>query len=386
MPFLEEALRLEPAFAKARYTRSNARLEFGDVDGALADCDAAVASAESPSDLAMMRFARSHMLLVGGRVAEGWEAYESRFDPQFSGRCSFVIGRPRWTPQSELDGKSMLLIGEQGLGDEVMFANYIPDLIEALGPKGRLSIALEQRLIPLFHRSFPTVDFSAHASYRLDGHNLRTAPGVDENAIDLWAPLASPLQRFRPAVGAFPNRDSFMTADPARIDHWRRTLSDLPGRKVGILWKSLKLDGARLREFSPFERWRKVLATSGVSFVNLQYGDCEAEIDQARQVFGVDIWRPPGIDLKMDLDDLAALCSALDLVLGPANATSNIAGACGAPVWLISTPVAWPRLGTDRYPWYPKTRVFSTKAFGQWDGVMDEIAAALAEQPWPALA
>jgi hypothetical protein len=93
----------------------------------------------------------------------------------------------------------------------------------------------------------------------------------------------------------------------------------------------------------------------------------------------VNIWRPPGIDLKMDLDDLAALCVALDLVLGPANATSNIAGACGAPVWLISTPVAWPRLGTDRYPWYPKTRVFSTKAFGQWDGVMDEIAAALAE-------
>jgi tetratricopeptide (TPR) repeat protein len=379
MPFLEEALRLKPDFAKARYTRSKARLEFGDFEGALADCDLAIEHAEIDSDRSMMRFARAQTLLVGGRVAEGWDAYEARFDDQFAGALHIVIDRPRWTPESDLKGKSMLLVGEQGLGDEVMFANYLPDLVEALGPDGRLSVALEPRLIPLFQRSFPSVGFSAHASYKLNGHDLRTAPQVDAASIDLWAPLASPLRRFRPTAEAFPDRDSYLAADPARIDHWRRVLSDLPGPKVGILWKSLKLDGARLREFSPFERWRSILTTPGVSFVNLQYGECEAELEQARDAFGVNIWRPPGIDLKMDLDDLAALCVALDLVLGPANATSNIAGACGAPVWLIQSPVAWPRLGTDRYPWYPATRVFSTKAFGQWDDVMAEIAAALAE-------
>ncbi len=380
LPFLEEALRLEPNFAKARYTRSSARLEFGEVDGALEDSDLAMAHTPLESERSMMRFARSQILLVGGRVAEGWDAYEARFDDQFASALHMLVDRPRWTPDSELEGRSMLLVGEQGLGDEVMFANYLPDLLEALGPKGRLSVALESRLIPLFQRSFPKVAFSAHASFRLDGHHLRTTPEVDPACIDLWAPLASPLRRFRPTAAAFPDHDGYLWADPARIAHWRAVLADLPGLKVGILWKSLKLDGARLREFSPFERWRGVLSAPGVSFVNLQYGECDAEIDQAREMFGVDIWRPPGIDLKMDLDDLAALCVALDLVLGPANATSNIAGACGAPVWLISTPVAWPRLGTARYPWYPATRVFSTKAFGQWDGVMDEIAAALAQK------
>jgi tetratricopeptide (TPR) repeat protein len=383
MPFLEEALRLEPAFAKARYTRANARLEFGDAEGALADCDLAIANAELVSERSMMRFARSHILLVAGRIAEGWEAYEARFDDQFSAALHMVVDRPRWTPDSALAGKSLLLIGEQGLGDEIMFANTLPDIIEALGPHGRLSVALEPRLIPLFQRSFPGVAFSAHASFRLDGHHLRTAPGVDPATIDLWAPLASPLQRFRPTAETFPDHDGYLKPDPARVAHWRAILADLPGAKVGILWKSLKLDGARLREFSPFERWRGVLRAPGVTFVNLQYGDCDAELDQAREAFGVNIWRPPGIDLKMDLDDLAALCVALDLVLGPANATSNIAGACGAPVWLISTPVAWPRLGTDRYPWYPATRVFSTKAFGQWDGVMEEIAAALSDRVGP---
>jgi tetratricopeptide (TPR) repeat protein len=379
MPFLEEAVRLEPDFAKARYTRAMARLEFADIDGALDDCDRAMASAQLESDLAMMRFARAQMLLVGGRIVEGWDAYETRFAPQFAGRASFVVNRPVWTPEADLAGKSMLIIGEQGLGDEVMFANYLPDLIAALGPAGRLSVALEPRLVPLFQRSYPMVEFSAHASYKLDGYNLRIAPDVDEAAFDLWTPLASPLRRFRPSVDTFPAHEGYLTPDPDRIAHWRTALGELPGRKVGILWKSLKLDGARLREFSPFERWRPVLEVPGVSFVNLQYGECEDELAHAREAFGVDIWRPPGIDLKDDLDDLAALCCALDLVLGPANATTNIAGACGAPVWLISTPVAWPKLGTDHYPWYPATRVFATHAFGQWAGVMSEIASALGQ-------
>jgi tetratricopeptide (TPR) repeat protein len=379
MTFLEEAVRLAPGFAKALYTRAHARLEMGDLDGSLADCDAAMETAELASDLATMRFARAHTLLVGGRVAEGWKAYEARFGAQFSGRVTVAISRPRWKPGASLVGKSLLVMGEQGLGDEVMFANYFPDLIEALGAKGRLSVALEPRLIPLFRRSFPDVVFSAHESYRIDGHNLTAAPDVDEASIDLWTPMASPLLVFRPTVESFPDRASYLAADPERVAHWRAMLDELPGRKIGILWKSLKLDASRLREFSPFDRWRPVLETPGATFVNLQYGECDEELAHAREAFGVDIWRPPGLDLKNELDDLAALCCAIDLVLGPANATTNIAGACGAPVWLISTPTAWPRLGTDRYPWYPNTRVFKTKAFGQWDEVMREIAQALAQ-------
>jgi hypothetical protein len=78
-------------------------------------------------------------------------------------------------------------------------------------------------------------------------------------------------------------------------------------------------------------------------------------------------------------DEVAALTCALDLTLGPANATTNIAAACGAPVWLVSTPGAWPRLGTDRYPWYPQARIFTPQFYNRWGPVMAEVAAALKE-------
>jgi hypothetical protein len=145
----------------------------------------------------------------------------------------------------------------------------------------------------------------------------------------------------------------------------------------------MKLQGARQRQFSPFEQWAPVLQTPGVSFINLQYGDCSEELAMARDQFGVDIWTPPGIDLKQDLDDLAALSCALDLVLGFANATSNIAAACGANTWLIAIPGAWVQAGTGRYPWYPQARVFNPAAFREWGPVMAEVAQALTDEVAP---
>ncbi len=381
LTFFDEALRLDPDFAKARYNRANGRLDIGDTAGALEDCEGAMPGAVAAADLAMMKLARSTMLLCHGRVGEGWDAYEARQDPDFVDVTHFMIDRPRWTPDSPLAGRHLLMIGEQGLGDEVLFAGIVPDVLEALGPDGHLSIAVEKRLISLFARSFPTATIGAHQTYKVDAHTVRGAPFVkDRSTVDLWTPVASPLRRFRRAVEDFGGHPSYLVADPERVAHWKDHLADLPSLKVGILWKSLKLSGSRLRHFSPFEQWRVVLETPGVSFVNLQYGDCEAELAEARDVLGLDIRQPEGIDLKEDLDDVAALCGAVDLILGPANATTNIAAACGAPVWLLSTPAAWPRLGTDHYPWYPQVRVFSPPAFNEWAPVMKQLAEALAAE------
>lgn len=377
--FFDEALRLDPGFAKARYNRGNARMALGDPEGALEDINTALPGAGSEFETAMMKMSRATVRLALGDLAGGFEDYEERFSPHSPDAVRFATEAQRWSPEAEVTGRRVLVVGEQGLGDEVMFANVLPDLAEAIGPEGKLFIAVENRLVPLFQRSYPDAVVGAHRTYKLNGHHVRLMPFMEGVELDLWAPIASLFRRFRPDVASFPDRERFLTADPERVAHWRRELEAAgPGHKVGVLWKSLNLDGTRRRYFSPFDLWKPVLATPGCAFVNLQYGDCSEEL-AAAEAAGLPVWQPPGIDLKQDLDDVAALCCALDLVVGPANATSNIAAACGAPLWLITTPDAWPRFGTDHYPGYPQARTFHTGAFNAWDDVMGRLAAALAE-------
>ena len=379
--FFTEALRLDPNFPKARYNLGNAKLMEGDAAGALADCEAAMSGAAiGADDRQMMRLARSTILMGLGRIGEGWDDYEARLHPQFSGATLFSVEAPLWEPGSDLAGMSLLVIGEQGLGDEVLFANTLPDIIERLGPDGHLTLAVEPRLVPLFQRTFPMAAVGAHATYKTVAGLVRVAPFLSHpSGIDLWTPIASPLREFRRSVDAYPPREGFLEADPARVAYWRTLVEALPGPKIGLLWKSAVSRDARHRYFSPFAQWEPVLTQPGVTFVNLQYGDCSEEIAFVKQAWGVDIWTPPGIDLQQDLDDVAALSCAMDLILGFSNATLNIGAACGAPAWLITVPGAWTRLGTtDSYPWYPQTRVFKLEKFGDWSPVMTEVGAALA--------
>lgn len=379
--FYEEALRNDPTFAKARYNLGNAHQILGDLDAALDACDEAMTGKIGLDERAMMRMSRSTMLMCLGRIGEGWDEYEVRLDANFADVLHFYIDRPKWTPEMDVRGKSILIIGEQGLGDEVLFGNLIPDLLEDIGPNGKLTLAVEERLVDLFQQSFPSIEVGAHVTFRYEHRILRAAKFVeDPSTIDAWVPIASLLRKYRRSIDAFPKRKNFLTADSDRIAYWTEQLKSAPpGPKVGILWKSLRMDGSRLRSFSPFEQWRAVLETPGITFVNMQYGETEAEIAQAKTEYGIDIWQPPGINLKDDLADVGALACALDLTLGFSNATTNIAAACGAPVWIISIPGAWTRLGTDSLPWYPQVRVFTPDAFRDWQPVMEQISDALTE-------
>lgn len=383
LTFFDEALRLRPGFGKAYHNRAFARNDLGDAAGALEDCEAALRFGEEadPNDLAIMRFSRATALLSLGRLREGWEAYEARLSPELLQVATFVIDRPRWTPGESLAGKRLLVCGEQGLGDEVLFANVLRDTVAAIGDESLLSIAVEYRLVPLFKRSFPKASVTPHRTVRHEGRVYWSAPFIqDWSAIDAWTPMASLLRTFRSEPEAFPRAPGYLVPDPERVAYWRDQLASSPGRKVGLLWKSLSLQAERGRQFSPFEQWRPILETPGVTFVNLQYGDCDAEIALAREALGVEIWRPPGIDLMHDLDDVAALCSAMDLVIGFSNATFNLAGACGAPVWLLTGAAAWTRLGARNYPWYPQARCFAPADYNDWSGVMTEVAQALAAE------
>ena len=374
--FLDEALRLDPGNLNARFHRGAVRFDEGDVRGALDDVTTCAKGFKDAGNRASAELTAAHMALGTGDLSAGWRWYEGRHKRGTLGEVDYVTRLPRWKG-GPLSGKRLFISAEQGLGDEVLFASLLPDILTDIGD-GHAGLAVEPRLVPLFQRSFPDVTVMAHKTQTVDGRIRRTFPDLKARDYDAWALLGDFLPVHRGGIDAFPARDRFLTPDPDRVAHWRDQLAKLgPEPKVGILWKSLKSTELRDRYFSPFAQWRDVLTVPGVHFINVQYGDTAAEMAEAKAA-GLTVTTPQGIDLKDDLDDLAALTATLDLVVGPANATSNIAAAVGTPIWMLMPPRAWLMLGRDDYLWYPKARTFVAPRFGDWTPALAEMKAALA--------
>jgi hypothetical protein len=135
---------------------------------------------------------------------------------------------------------------------------------------------------------------------------------------------------------------------------------------VGLTWRRGKTSGESLRRAPVPQEWAELLRTPGVQFVNLQYGDCARDLATLTEVSGVEVRRPPGLDLKDHLEDVAALCSALDAVVGIQNATTMLAGACGVPTVFVTGPGSWFQLGEARAPWFAEAPLCATDSFADW--------------------
>ncbi len=380
--FYEQALQLEPNLARAYHNIGYCRATEGRHDVALDYLQKALDLDVMPAnERAETEHAIAISLIGSGQLDKAWDAYECRNNPRYGGATSYSIPLKQWDGEP-LEGKKILVVGEQGLGDEVMFLNMGHDLIDRLGPEGSLTIGVVPRLEALMQRSFPTAKVTKHSTVRSNAIPLRGCPLItDWDTYDFWAPMASVLRALRTDISDFPTEGGFLTPDPDRVEHWKNELTKLgPGLKTGILWKSMLMTAKRSKYYSPFTQWKDTLKTEGVVWVNLQYGECAEDIERAEKEFGVKIHQMEGINLKDDLDDLAALCVALDLVVGPMNATTNIAAGSGARTAIIGAPNAWPYLGTGELPWYPTAKVFAPDTINNWKPAMKNFRDWLAEQ------
>jgi tetratricopeptide (TPR) repeat protein len=379
--FYEEAARLEPGFARAYHNLGYAYQHLSKLDKALESYDRAMELVVDPAERIETRHSRSICLIGLGKLEEGFSEYEIRNNERF--RCYFhhMIGAPRWHGE-DVRGKKLLLVGEQGLGDEIMFSNILPDAQAAVGDEGKLQICVDPRMVPLYQRSFPKAEVGTYDDRTLTDDNgnkaLRLVPFASkDNKPDVWAPMGSALQYYRKSVSDFPKKP-FLVPDPARVAMYKEKLAALPGKKVGICWRSMLMSNKRAKYFSPIDAWGTIFQTPGITFVNLQYGESAPDIARAEEKFGVKIHSVEGLDLKDDIDGTAALTLALDLILSAPTAAAHTASSVGAKVWYLSVGLGWPQLGTGEYPWYPNTRVFWPEKFGDWDAVMPGFAAELA--------
>jgi tetratricopeptide (TPR) repeat protein len=379
--FYNEAVRLDPGFARVYHNLGYAYQHLGQLEAALENYDQALARVIDPAEKLETRHSRSICLIGAGKLEEGFREYEIRNSERFRAYVHHLIKAPRWNGEP-LEGLKLLLVGEQGLGDEFMFATILPDILRELGPDGKLQIAVDPRLVPLFQRSFPDAQVGSYDDRTLIDPNgnqaLRLVPfAADGNEPDMWAPMGSALQYYRKTLSDFPHQP-FLVPDAARVAQFREKLAGLPGKKIGICWRSMMLGAKRAKYFSPIDGWGPLLQTPGVSFVNLQYGDSAGEIARAQEQFGVTIHQMEGLDLRDDIDGAAALCGALDLVLSAPTAAAATAASIGTEVWFLTAGRTWPQLGTDEYPWYANTRVLSPEKFADWPALMAQAASELA--------
>lgn len=379
LTFFDEAIRLDERFAVALYNRGGARFDLGHLEAASEDFARARKLARRASDVAMIEFATSLLTLARGDVGPGWDAYEVRFSRDHPRPVVFDAPGRRWSPTVAIAGKRLLVVAEQGLGDEIMFANVLPEVIADLGETGRLTLAVEPRLVDLFARSFPAAQVIAHATEDDRGRKRRSTPALsDPTSVEVWAPMGSLLRKYRREVGDFPTRAGYLTPDPARVAYWRAWLGEGPPA-VGISWRSGKVLGDRRRQYPPLDLWADLLETPGVRFVNVQYGDCADELKALSEASGTPVLQAPGLDVRDHIDDLAALCGALDLVVSVGNATGALAAACGRPTGLIVPPANWPGLGTETYPWYPSASALAAPSFGDWAPAMAAAKALVGD-------
>lgn len=326
-------------------------------------------------DFAEAHYALAMNYLRSGRLERGWQEYEWRFRKEAEPVARRPYPYPLWDGRA-LEAGSLLVWGEQGVGDEIAFAGCIDDLHHRIDT---LVIECDPRLSALFQRSFPYARILARADQM---HDL--PPGI------VCQVASGSLMRWlRPDIASFRRQKSpYLVPDDARIAYWRDWLHRLgPGPKAGLCWRSIRRDGLRGTQYAAIEDCGGLIADPRCTWVNLQYGDCTAELDQAATLFGRPLVQPPGIDLMHDLDDLAALLVALDLVVSAGTATARLAGAVGANLVTFSTGRNWSQLGTSGMPWHAySVNVMRKSHLEPWSAVLrsDRLlqAIAVAGKPW----
>jgi len=314
------------------------------------------------------------VLLLTCRFAEGWEKFDSRWHihqgDYAKARQEFKY--PWWTGRP-LAGKTLLVWGEQGVGDEIWAAGMYRELIDGPARGERVLIECRPKLFPLFKRSFTGADVIA----KLDPPDARCLNGVD------FQIACGSLGRFvRPDLASFPRREAtggaYLFANPVREAAWRKRIASLgPGLKVGICWRSTNIKGERALSCTRLMQWGEVFKVPGVRFISVQYDECEAELAEAEAAFGVTIERFPEVDMYDDLDETAALMRGLDLVISAPTSVSILSAALGVPTWQMNHGVEWQLHGLDHNPWYPSMRNYARRWDQPWEDVLAKIAVEL---------
>lgn len=366
---LDRAIALDPARAESWCNRGNAYRDLHSFNQSLADYGRAIALRE---DYPEAIFNRSILHLLRGDIAPGWRDYEQRWRfEKFIARSAgplprAVIDRLHLAPErADLAGRRCLVAGEQGVGDQIMFASLLADLRRDAAAVTCLCVG---KLLGLFARSFPDIHF-------IDAED---AAQVGLEGFDIVVALGSLAHVYRRSAADFP-ATAYLRPTPEKIVRWRQRLGIEHGRPVvGLSWRGGTVETRGAGRSLGLEDLLPVLRSVDARFVSLQYGDVAMEVAtfNARHEQNI-VCFPPGEIERFD--DLAPLVAATDGVLSVQTALIHLCGAIGhSCLTLVPRQPEW-RYGIsgETMPWYGSVRLLRQGADGDWGPLVAQAAESL---------
>lgn len=352
---LRRAIKLDPANANAWSNLAQLYVNNAQPMKAINCADKALALSPTMSD---PKYNRSLAQLQLGDWEKGWLGFDCKLGIK-DGRAERTYGIvPRWTG---VNGMRLVAFGEQGIGDEIMFASCIPDLMK----ENEVVIECDSRLRGLLQRSFP----DCHV------YGTRYQSGLEwplKENLDAKVAFGSLPGFYRKSAESFPGTP-FLKADPERRLMFRSLLDSLgPRKKVGIAWAGgIQKTGAARRSVPLYDMMP--ILRQDADFISLQYRDAE-ELVVMEENHGVKIHHWPWAVQGKDYDNTAALVAELDLVITVTQACVHLAGGLGVPCWVLTPKQPMWRYGLvgDTLPWYGSIRLYRQKS--EWVHPISDIA------------
>ena len=351
----DRAVWLKPDYADAYYHRGNALRELHRHQEAMESYERAIAL---QPDHASAHWNLADCLLLLGDFARGWQEYEWRWKLPQPEQTRRDLRQPLWLGGETLEGRTILLHGEMGLGDTLLFCRYTRE-VARLG--GKVILEVQPSLLSLLAG--------------LTGVNGALPRGAPLPAFDCHCPLMSLPLAFRTELHNIPAPIPYIRPDPADVARWRRKLGETAKPRIGFVWSgSVALKNDRrsmaladmLPLMSPEAEWVSVQKDVRASDVAL--------LQSRREL------RHLGSELR-DFADTAAVVELMDLVVTIDTSVANLAGAMGKPVWILLpfNPHDWRwLLDREDSPWYPTARLFRQPAAGDWGSAILHVRKELA--------
>lgn len=350
LKYYAEALTEDRRSASAFNNYGNVLRELGDPAGAVPFLQRSIQLAPTHPTA---QFNLAVAYLLAGDYARGWPQYESRWNYEHLAGALPNYSQPRWTGQ-DVKGKTVLVVGEQGHGDNIQFVRFIGDIVSR---GARVILTLNASLRPLIlGPSIPTI--------LVDGDPLPE--------FDYWIPIMSIPSVIGTTVENIASVQYYLTADAQLQKQWQTVLGHKTRLRIGFCWSGRRDTWINRHKAMPFETMLALVRRNpDYEWVNLQ---CDCTAEEEAQLVAAGVRAYPGA-IK-SFADSAALLMHMDVVLSVDTAVAHLAGALGRPVWIMLSQYAldwrW-LLDRDSSPWYSTARLFRQPTIGDWATVTDKI-------------